>query len=210
MMPAESDRQPPQPGRRAWVARQAGLVALFVAAALLGTLSGVLFAYADDLPEISALDDYRPNTITRLLASDGQVIGEFATERRVVIGYDDIAPALRQAIIATEDADFDQHFGLSISRMVVTLAQGRAARASAPAPARITQQLARNLFSDIGVRRRRARAQDQGGAPRDADREALHQARDLHLLRQPDLLRARRLRRRGGVAPVLRQAGEGR
>ena len=87
---------------------------------LLGTLSGVLFAYADDLPEISALDDYQPNTITRLLARDGQVIGEFAIERRVVIGYDDMAPVLRQAIIATEDGDFEQHFGLSVSRIVIT------------------------------------------------------------------------------------------
>src|SRR3954468_8451880 len=91
------------------VARQAGLVALFVATALVGTASGLLFAYADDLPQISALDDYRPNTITRLLAPDGQVNGEYAPERRVVIGYDDMAPALRNAIIATEDAGFNQH-----------------------------------------------------------------------------------------------------
>ena len=48
------------------------------------------------------------------------MIGEFATERRVVIGYDDMAPVLRQAIIATEDAGFEQHFGLSISRIVIT------------------------------------------------------------------------------------------
>jgi penicillin-binding protein 1A len=126
-------------------AAQAGIVALFVVAALLGTLSGVLFAYADDLPQISALDDYRPNTITRLLARDGQSIGEFATERRVVIGYDDIAPPLRQAIVSTEDAGFNQHFGLSVSRILVTLAkdvfQGRRAGAST-----LTQQLARNLF----------------------------------------------------------------
>ena len=47
---------------------QAGLVLLFVIAALLGTLTGVLVAFAGDVPEISALDDYRPNTITRLLA----------------------------------------------------------------------------------------------------------------------------------------------
>ena len=47
-------------------ARQAGIVALFVAAALGGTLSGVLFAYSDDLPEVSALDNYTPNTITRV------------------------------------------------------------------------------------------------------------------------------------------------
>src|SRR5688572_22430360 len=102
------------------VARQAGLVALFVVAALLGTLSGVLFAYADDLPQISALDSYQPSTITRLLARDGQVIGEFAIERRVVIDYDAIAPVLRQAIMASEDAGFEQHAGLSVSRIVIT------------------------------------------------------------------------------------------
>src|SRR6266511_4812308 len=127
------------------VARQAGLVALFVATALVGTASGVLFAYADDLPQISALDDYRPNTITRLLARDGQVIGEYATERRVVIGYDDMAPALRNAIVATEDAGFNQHFGLSVSRIVITALKdvftGQRAGAST-----ITQQLARDLF----------------------------------------------------------------
>src|SRR5689334_24429695 len=94
------------------MAKQAGLVALFLLVALVGTISGVLFAYAGDLPEISALDQYRPNTITRLLARDGgREIGAFATERRTVVGYDQIAPVLRQAIIATEDAGFEQHFG---------------------------------------------------------------------------------------------------
>jgi hypothetical protein len=42
------------------VARNAVIVALFVLAAGLGILSGVLFAYAGDLPQISALDDYAP------------------------------------------------------------------------------------------------------------------------------------------------------
>jgi penicillin-binding protein 1A len=127
------------------VAARATIIALFLAAALGGTIGGVLFAYGGDLPEISALDNYRPNTITRLLASNGDVIGEFATERRVVIGYDDIAPVLRQAIMATEDADFEQHFGLSISRIAMTAVKdvltGQRAGAST-----ITQQLARNLF----------------------------------------------------------------
>src|SRR5687768_13002530 len=113
----------PAPRRRRVVVRvaQVGIIALFVAAALLGTLSGVLFAFADDLPEISALDDYRPNTITRLLARDGQVIGEFATERRVVVDYDQMSPHFRNAVIATEDAEFEQHFGLSATRILVTL-----------------------------------------------------------------------------------------
>ena len=134
---------PPTIARR--LAAQAGLVALFAAVAVVGTIAGVLFAFSDDLPTITALDDYKPNTITRLLARDGQVVGEFATERRDVVAYDDISPVLRNAILATEDADFNQHFGLSMSRILVTLGKdvllGERAGAST-----LTQQLARNLF----------------------------------------------------------------
>src|SRR5438045_9711214 len=101
------------------VARNTGIAALFLVAALLGTLSGVLFAYAGDLPQISALDNYSPSTITRVYAAQGQLIGEFATQRRVVVGYDDINPLLRQAIIATEDTEFDTHVGLNVWRIAI-------------------------------------------------------------------------------------------
>src|SRR5437867_11294680 len=99
------------------VARQASIAALFIIAAMLGILGGVLFAYAGDLPQVSALDDYSPSTITRVYAANGQVIGEFATQRRVIIRYEDINPTLRQAIIATEDTEFDRHFGINIWRI---------------------------------------------------------------------------------------------
>ena len=68
------------------IARRAGIIALFVAAAVLGVLTGVLFAYGGDLPSVSALDDYTPSTITRVYSSGGQLIGEFATQRRIVVG----------------------------------------------------------------------------------------------------------------------------
>ncbi len=130
------------------IARSATIIALFAVAAVLGTLSGVLFAYAGDLPEISALDNYNPSTITRVLAANGESIGEFAVQRRIVIGYEDIAPHLREAIISAEDAEFNSHFGLSISRILITLMRdvlerrfGNPAGAST-----LTQQLARNLF----------------------------------------------------------------
>lgn len=127
------------------LAGHAGIAALFVLTVLIGGLSGVLFAYASDVAEVSALDDYKPNTITRLLASTGEPIGEFATERRVVIGYDDMSPVLRQAIIASEDGDFERHFGISFSRLIVTafrdLFTGQRFGAST-----ITQQVARILF----------------------------------------------------------------
>jgi penicillin-binding protein 1A len=140
------DLQEPRPTKVVVrVARRAGIAALFVLTVLLGALGGVLFAYADDVAEVSALDDYKPNTITRLLAANGEQIGEFATERRVVIGYDDMAPVLRQAIIASEDGDFERHFGISPTRLIVTAVRdiitGQRYGAST-----ITQQVARILF----------------------------------------------------------------
>jgi penicillin-binding protein 1A len=128
-------------------ARHAGIAALFVTAALLGTLSGVLFAYSDDLPEVSALDDYSPNTITRVLGKNGQLVGEFAVERRVVIRYTDIPPHLRHAIIAAEDAGFFDHAGFSISRMFLALVRDIVSRGRAPGGSTITQQLTRNIFA---------------------------------------------------------------
>jgi penicillin-binding protein 1A len=145
--PVESTPEPPPARRRVVIriARRAIVVGLFLLVAILGSLGGVLFAYGTDLPEISRLDDYQPNTITRLLARDGQAVAQFATERRVVVRYEDIAPVLRQAIIATEDADFEQHFGVSVTRIVVTAIKDTVYRQSAGAST-ITQQLARDLF----------------------------------------------------------------
>src|SRR2546423_7207553 len=89
---------------------------------MLGVLSGVMVAYAGDLPTVSALDNYSPSTITRVYAASGQVVGEFATQRRVIVGYDDLNPMLRNAIIATEDAGVDKHFGIHVWRIFAAAA----------------------------------------------------------------------------------------
>src|SRR6185503_17437846 len=100
-------------------ARRAGIILLFVMSASLGVASGVFFAYAGDIPRISALDDYAPSTISRVYGSKGEVVGEFAIQRREVISYESISPVLRQAIIAAEDAEFEKHFGLSMPHIVM-------------------------------------------------------------------------------------------
>jgi penicillin-binding protein 1A len=127
------------------VAKSAGIIALFILVAMLGILSGVLFAYAGDLPQVSALDNYAPSTITRVYAANGQVIGEFATQRRVVVGYDDINPLLREGIIATEDAEFDRHFGVNIWRIAVAAITDVVKRRREQGASTLTQQVARNL-----------------------------------------------------------------
>jgi penicillin-binding protein 1A len=125
--------------------RRFAIALLFVVAAASGTVAGVLVVYTSDLPQISALDDYAPSTITRVYASGGEVVGEFATQRRIVITYDQIAPVLRQAIMAAEDAEFDSHMGLSITRIIVTLVRDLLENKRAGAST-LTQQLTRKLF----------------------------------------------------------------
>ncbi|HYM24086.1 MAG TPA: PBP1A family penicillin-binding protein [Vicinamibacterales bacterium] len=127
------------------VAKSAGVIILFLLVGIAGILSGVMFAYGGDLPQVATLDDYSPSTITRVLAANGQVIGEFATQRRVVVSYDEINPVLRQAIIATEDADFDKHVGLNFWRIFAAAAIDVIARRPEQGASTLTQQVARNL-----------------------------------------------------------------
>src|SRR5512134_1458426 len=144
------------------IARQAGIIALFVIAAILGLGTGFVFAYMGDLPAISALDDYTPSTITRVYGSHGEIVGEFAVQRREVVPYEAIAPVLRHAIFAAEDADFEQHAGISMPRIIVTairdvlgaIRDSVTGRHSRPKGAStITQQLARGLFPEaVGYR----------------------------------------------------------
>jgi penicillin-binding protein 1A len=128
------------------VARSAGIIILFIVVALLGTASGVIFAYMGDMPQISDLDDYTPSTISRVYGANGEVIGEFAVQRREVITYEEIPERLRQAILAAEDSEFEQHFGLSIPRIIVTLVKDIIERRKAAGASTLTQQLARKLF----------------------------------------------------------------
>lgn len=133
---------------RASLARQASIVALFVLAAVLGILTGVLLAYTGDLPQVSALDEYRPSTITRVYAKDGRVVGEFATQRRVLLKYEEIPPVLRQAILAAEDDEFEHHMGIRPMRLIVTVVRNLLFERKLlyAGASTLTQQLARKLF----------------------------------------------------------------
>ncbi|MEE4355553.1 MAG: PBP1A family penicillin-binding protein [Desulfococcaceae bacterium] len=65
-----------------------------------------------DLPKIGSLADYRPPQVTSVYAADGQKIGEFYRERRIVIPLSRMPENLIRAFIAAEDARFFSHQGL--------------------------------------------------------------------------------------------------
>jgi penicillin-binding protein 1A len=112
----------------------------------LGVGLGLLFVYSSDLPEIHALEDYRPNVITELYADDGQPIGTFALQRRILLTYDQIPAVLKNAIISTEDEHFEEHFGIDLPRVAEAayrdIIHGRRAEGAST----LTMQLAGGLF----------------------------------------------------------------
>jgi penicillin-binding protein 1A len=94
------------------------LTFLVICAACLGAAIGLLFVYSSDLPEIRALENYRPDIVTELYADDGQSIGTFALQRRILVTYNQIPKVLKSAILTTEDQHFEEHWGLDFPRIL--------------------------------------------------------------------------------------------
>lgn len=121
---------------------------LFALAAVGGTLTGLVLAYQRDLPIIEQIENFQPSIITEVFADDGEVIAEFAVEKRVVIRYEDLPDALKNAFVAKEDQRFWSHHGfdpIGISRAVWQgLMAGRMGAAGGAST--ITQQVSRMLF----------------------------------------------------------------
>src|SRR5215475_13002740 len=93
------------------------LAFLLFCAILLGGAAGLLFVYASALPEIRALETYRPNVVTEVYADDGQLVGSFALQRRVLMTYEQCPRILFNAVTSIEDQHFDEHWGIDFPRI---------------------------------------------------------------------------------------------
>ncbi len=118
---------------------------LFVSA-LLGATAGLLLVYTTDLPQVEALEAYRPSSITELYDDHGRVIGSFALQRRVIASYDDFPQVLRNALISIEDKDFYRHAGINVWRIAGAAYRDIKSGGRVQGASTLTMQLARNLF----------------------------------------------------------------
>ena len=118
------------------IAGLAGL-AIFLAVAL-------AVAYPN-LPDISALSDYRPKQPLRVYTSDGVIIGEYGEERRRLTPIDEIPQIMKDAVLAIEDARFFSHGGVDYLG-VVRAALANLGRAKSQGASTITMQVARNVY----------------------------------------------------------------
>jgi penicillin-binding protein 1A len=119
---------------------------LILIAILVGATGGLLLVYTTDLPQVDALEAYRPSSITELYDDHEKVIGSFALQRRVVVGYDDFPPVLRDALVSIEDKDFYRHSGINFWRIVGAAYRDIESGGKVQGASTLTMQLARNLF----------------------------------------------------------------
>jgi penicillin-binding protein 1A len=119
---------------------------LVLISALVGATAGLLLVYTTDLPQVDALEAYRPSSITELYDDHGRVIGSFALQRRVVASYDDFPPVLRDALVSIEDKDFYRHSGINFWRIAGAAYRDIKSGGTVQGASTLTMQLARNLF----------------------------------------------------------------
>ena len=110
------------PGRQPlWVLIAIPSAVLAVLAVGAAAIAYVVFAKG--LPSIDWARHYRPPIVSTVWSGDEQLIGEFYDERRVVVPYERIPKRIKQAVIASEDAGFFEHSGVSYTGLLRGLYQ---------------------------------------------------------------------------------------
>jgi penicillin-binding protein 1A len=111
-----------------------------------GAAGGMLYLYLQDLPPISKLEEFEPSLITKVYSEEGELIGEFFEEKRILVNYADIPKNLINATIAKEDRRFYQHHGIDFYGIARAVLANLKSGKSKEGASTITQQLARVLF----------------------------------------------------------------
>lgn len=136
------------------------LAFLLLCSIALGAGCGLLFVYASDLPELRALETYRPNVVTEIYADDGQLVGSFALQRRILMTYEQCPKVLYNAVTSIEDQHYEEHWGIDFPRIASAAYRNVLKHRITGGASTITMQLAGNLFLDRSDRTFRRKMQE--------------------------------------------------
>lgn len=95
-------------------------------------------------PRIADLMDPSMNVASELYSDNGKLIGKYFVENRTPVDYRDLPPSLVNALVATEDARFYDHWGVDFKGTASALYS--TAKGDRRGGSTITQQLVKNLF----------------------------------------------------------------
>jgi penicillin-binding protein 1A len=139
--------------KKSWLTR---LFLWGISLAITGIVVGiiaVLFLYnyfSKDLPDSSSLNNYKPAGVTRLYSNDGELIAEYAKERRIFVPYSEIPKKVINAFVAAEDQNFYTHQGIDpmgiLRALLSNLRKYGTGEKSLVGGSTITQQVVKNFL----------------------------------------------------------------
>jgi penicillin-binding protein 1A len=121
--------------------------------------AGLFWHFSKDLPDYSQLQDYEPPVMTRIHASDGALLAEYARERRLYLPIQAVPKLVTNAFVAAEDKSFYEHGGLDFSGMIragIVYVQNYGSNRRPQGASTITQQVAKNflLTNEVSLNRK--------------------------------------------------------
>lgn len=117
---------------------------IFMAALVIGA---VFWMYGRDLPSHESLAQYKPPTISRIYSGEGQLIDEFAQERRLFTPSEEIPDLVKQAFISAEDKNFYTHQGYDPRGIIAAGVEAvRTKGETVRGASTITQQVMKNFL----------------------------------------------------------------
>ena len=99
----------------------------------------------DGLPNLEELENPQSHLASNVFSKDGQLIGQFFKQNRVEVSIDEIPPHVVNALIATEDKNFYNHWGVDLQRFIKAMIKN-VLLFKREGASTITQQLAKNLY----------------------------------------------------------------
>ena len=122
---------------------------ILIVIGMLAVLAFVLFL-SKNLPSLEQLENYDPDLVTRIYSSDGKVLNELFVQKRVFIEIDRIPEHMQNAVVASEDRRFFDHWGLSMRSIARAIMVNTLSLSYRQGFSTLTQQLARNLYKSVG------------------------------------------------------------
>lgn len=127
-------------------------ILFFLGLSVLGAVFyGIFNGYIGYMPNIEQLQNPVNKFASQVISADGKLLGtwSYSKANRIFVGYEDLPPAIVQALIATEDVRFYDHSGVDYRALLrAVVKRGLLRQKSAGGGSTITQQLAKQLYSD--------------------------------------------------------------
>jgi penicillin-binding protein 1A len=133
----------------------------FICLILLFVIAGIYIAFlSKDLPPLEKLENFDPDLVTRVYSDDGIMLKELYTQRRIFLPLEQMRsfdPSIGRyysdlvnAVVASEDHRFYDHWGISMRDFLRAVVVNLAAMRYKQGFSSLSQQLARNLYDRIG------------------------------------------------------------